>query len=53
MEEDIEIASVIANGIDVEKVVATFNVISKANNMFKLLEECYEIIEDREIKITL
>lgn len=36
-----------------KKLLQTFNVISKANNMFKLLEECYEIIEDREIKITL
>lgn len=46
MEEDIEIASTIANDIDVETMVETFNVISKANEMFKLLEECYSKIED-------
>ena len=50
LEEEVEIASVIADDIDVEKIIETFNVISKANNMFKLLEECYGIIEDREIK---
>lgn len=50
LNEDVEIATVIANDIDVEEIIETFNVISKANNMFKLLEECYEIIEDKEMK---
>ena len=50
MEEDVEIASVIANDIDCEMVVETFNVISKANEMHKLLEKCYEKLDDTRLK---
>lgn len=50
MEEDIEIASTIANDIDIEKMVETFNVISKANEMYNLLNECYLKLEDTNLK---
>lgn len=50
LNDDIEIATVIANDIDVEEVIETFKVISKANKMFKLLEECYEVMEDNTLK---
>lgn len=50
MEEDIEIASMIANDIDIEEKIETFNVISKANEMFSLLEECYSKLEDDYLK---
>lgn len=50
MEEDVEIAHTIANDIDVDEMMETFNTISKANEMFKLLEECYYNIEDTKLK---
>lgn len=50
MEEDVEIASTIADDIDVEEMIETFNVISKANEMHNLLEECYLKLEDNNLK---
>ena len=50
MEEDVEIASVIANDIDEEEMIETFNIISKANEMFNLLEKCYSKLEDSDLK---
>lgn len=46
IDEEVEIASVIANDIDVDEIVATFSVISKANEMFELLEECYDVFKE-------
>lgn len=45
LEEDTEIATIIIDDIDVSEKAATFKVISNANNMFELLEECYYAFE--------
>lgn len=45
LDEEVEIASVIANDIDVDEMISTFSVISKANDMFELLEECYDVFK--------
>lgn len=45
LEEEVELASVIADDLDVEERVATFSVLSNANKMFELLEECYDVFE--------
>ena len=50
LEEDVEIASTVANDLDVEAMLATFNLIAHANDMFELLEECLEVFKQTKNK---
>lgn len=50
MEDEVQIASILVNDIDMDEKLETFNVISKANEMYKLLEECYSKLEDNMLK---
>lgn len=45
MGEDIELCSAIINDADCEELGATFQLIAHANEMFEMLEKCYDVFK--------